>query len=399
MGVKYPRECLEHLGEEKCKEFGCECCEAGGPLSHSSLCFYLRGVWLFGSQLVGCFGSVPVLPSHWWRHICAGRSGCSASIPAFMIARRCESRNTLYCTQTQKLMKLDCLPGHKFLNVYVSDCVCMHEWEERRETRGREGWQGGKVLLKASSRKRSSSGKKKNKVWPKVSGFLHVRFFSFTTAEFLSCVHAHRHAHVHSVFLGRLTHDDRRSKRQQLVLQCHKITPVQLKTSPALLAVLPLTCWFTVPNTAGILQLDKSQLAYITWEGTRGAGRRWHSTGVYLGYCSIRHCCQYFYFPCKGVGAWGRELVRPQSRSNVASLRTCCSVQLRSSARTRCTCVPGFLERFEEMKHKNNLAEQCQRWSFLTAWPVGSSVSETTLKVNSRCLKCHFAQRGSTWHL
>lgn len=89
----------------------------------TALCLRFYPLWRsFGSVAVGwvgCFGVVPPLPSHWWRHICAGRSGCSASIPAFMIARRCESRNTLYCTQTQKLMKLDCLPGRKFLNVCV----------------------------------------------------------------------------------------------------------------------------------------------------------------------------------------------------------------------------------------------------------------------------------------
>lgn len=160
------------------------------------LCFYLRGVWLFGSQLVGCFGFVPVLPSEWWRHICAGRSGCSASIPAFMIARRCESRNTLYCTQTQKLMKLDCLPGQKFLNVYVSDCVCMHEWEERQETQGREGWQGGEVLLKASSRKRSSSGKKKYD--PKCRAFC---MYIFLLPQLMFCpACTHTNACTHTLF-------------------------------------------------------------------------------------------------------------------------------------------------------------------------------------------------------
>lgn len=161
------------------------------------LCFYLRGVWLFGSQLVGCFGFVPVLPSEWWRHICAGRSGCSASIPAFMIARRCESRNTLYCTQTQKLMKLDCLPGQKFLNVYVSDCVCMHEWEERQETQGREGWQGGEVLLKASSRKRSSSGKKQ-KYDPKCRAFC---MYIFLLPQLMFCpACTHTNACTHTLF-------------------------------------------------------------------------------------------------------------------------------------------------------------------------------------------------------
>lgn len=92
----------------------------------------------FGSSAV--LAERRVLSSQRWRHICAGRSGCSASIPAFMIARRCESRNTLYCTQTQKLMKVDCLPGHKFLN------VCVHEWG--KETHGRERWRGGESYLK-----------------------------------------------------------------------------------------------------------------------------------------------------------------------------------------------------------------------------------------------------------
>lgn len=116
-------------------------------------------VWLFGSRPVGCFGVWPDLPSQWWRHICAGRSGCSASIPAFMIARRCESRNTLYCTQTQKLMKLDCLPDLKFLNVCA--CVCVYAWLRRETGESREEGRG--VLLKASSRKRSSSGKAKKR--------------------------------------------------------------------------------------------------------------------------------------------------------------------------------------------------------------------------------------------
>lgn len=178
---------------------------------------------------------------------------------------------------------------------------------------------------------------------------------------------------------------------------------MQLKTSLAILAILPPTCWFTVPSTTGIMQLEKSQLGYITWEGTWGTGRRWHSTGVYLEYYSIRRCCQYFYFPSRGRGGEyvKGELVRPLSRANVASLKTCWSVQLRSLVRTRCTCALGFLERqwFKEINHKNSLAEQSKRWSFLTIWPVGSSVSGTSLKVNSQCLKCHFSQRGFTWHL
>lgn len=53
------------------------------------------------------------------------------------------------------------------------------------------------------------------------------------------------------------------------------------------------------------------------------------------------------------------ELVRPLSRANVASLKMCWSVQLRSLVRTRCTCALGFLERqwFKEINHKNSLAE------------------------------------------
>lgn len=104
-----------------------------------ALCLFpwrLFGCLAAGS--VGCFGALPALPSQWWRHICAGRSGCSASIPAFMIARRCESRNTLYCTQTQKLMKLDCLPGHKFLNVYACAWLCMYAWVRRKMREGGE---------------------------------------------------------------------------------------------------------------------------------------------------------------------------------------------------------------------------------------------------------------------
>lgn len=183
-----------------------------------SLLLFVRflSAWrLFGCWLFGCSGDVPALPSHWWRHICAGRSGCSASIPAFMIARRCESRNTLYCTQTQKLMKLDCLPGHKFLNVTVCVPVCvnrvrMHEWRERQEALGRVESRGA-ALLKASSLKISSSDCVQKKYGPKCKAVAHTVFIFFATADVGADYTCTSLCCCFFFFLSTLTQDDRRS--------------------------------------------------------------------------------------------------------------------------------------------------------------------------------------------
>lgn len=213
VGVRCPRKCLEHLGEEKCKEFGYECGEAGGLLSHCSLSVFLSPwrlvVWQSTGRLFWlCAGSsLRVMTTYLCRQVWMF---CQHSSIYDRSQMWVQEHTVLYPNPE---INETWLPSRPKIPKCVCVWLCVYAWVRRETGDTREGGvAGGEVLLKASSRKRSSSGKK-TKVWPKVSSFLHVHF-SFTTADVLSCMHTHKCMHTHIVFSGGLTQYDRQSKQQ-----------------------------------------------------------------------------------------------------------------------------------------------------------------------------------------